>query len=179
VGHVPAGTSGRNTLKQVASSLNVTGMYSVVRHPLYLGNFLIWFGISLLPRCWWFIVITVLIFWVYYERIMFAEEEFLWEHFGEEFRQWTVRTPAFIPKFRNWVKPDLPFSLRSAISREYSTFFAVIVVFTLFNMLRNWLIRGSLAPDSGTAMLFALGLLIYVTVRVLKKNTSLLRAEGR
>jgi len=179
VGHVPAGTSGRNTLKQVASTLNVTGMYSVVRHPLYLGNFLIWLGISLLPRCWWFTLITVLIFWVYYERIMFAEEAFLWEHFGEEFRQWAARTPAFIPQFQHWVKPDLPFSLKSAISREYSTFFAIIVIFTIFNVIWSWFTRDSLAPDRGAAVLFAFGLLTYVTVRVLKKNTTLLRAAGR
>jgi protein-S-isoprenylcysteine O-methyltransferase Ste14 len=179
VGHAPAGTSGRNTLKQVASSLNVTGMYAVVRHPLYLGNFLIWVGISLWPRCWWFTVITALIFWLYYERIMFAEEGFLWERFGEEYRQWAARTPAFIPKFQHWVKPDLPFSLKSAISREYSTFFAIIAVFTLFNVIRSWFSRGALLPDRGTAALFAFGLLTYVTIRVLKKNTALLRAEGR
>jgi protein-S-isoprenylcysteine O-methyltransferase Ste14 len=179
VGHVPAGTSGRNTLRQVASSLNVTGMYSVVRHPLYLGNFLMWFGISLLPRCWWFTVITVLVFWVYYERIMFAEEGFLWENFGEEYRQWAARTPAFIPRLQNWVKPDLSFSVKSAISREYSTFFAIIVIFTVFSVFRGWVARGSLVPDRGTMVLFAIGLFIYVTVRVLKKNTVVLRAEGR
>lgn len=179
VGHVPAGTSGRNTLKQVANSLNITGMYSVVRHPIYLGNFLMWFGVSLLPRCWWFTVITVLIFWLYYERIMFAEECYLWEHFGDAYRTWAARTPAFIPKFQNWVKPDLPFSLKSALSREYSTFFTIIIIFTLFNLMRGWFSRGTLAPDPWTASLFAIGLLTYVTVRVLKKNTNLLRAEGR
>lgn len=179
VGHVPAGTSGRNTLKQVATSLNVTGMYSVVRHPLYLGNFLIWLGMSLLPRCWWFTVITVLSFWLYYERIMFAEEGFLWDHFGEEFRQWAARTPAFIPKFRNWVKPGLPFSLKSAVSREHSTFFAIIAIYTFFGVLWSWFSRGIPAPDRGTAGLFVFGLLIYGIIRVLKKNTTLLKAEGR
>jgi protein-S-isoprenylcysteine O-methyltransferase Ste14 len=179
VGHVPAGTSGRNTLGQVATSLNVTGMYSVVRHPLYLGNFLMWFGVSLAPRCWWFTVITVLVFWLYYERIMFAEEGFLEEHFGEDYRTWAAGTPAFIPKFQKWVKPDLPFSLRSAIAREYSSLFAIIAVFTFFQAMRGWFARGVPAPDPYTAALFAIGMIIYVTVRVLKKNTRLLRAEGR
>jgi protein-S-isoprenylcysteine O-methyltransferase Ste14 len=179
VGYVPAGTSGRNTLKQVASSLNVTGMYAIVRHPIYLGNFLMWFGVSLLPRCWWFTVITVLIFWLYYERIMFAEESFLLEQFGDAYRQWAARTPAFIPKFKNWVKPDLPFSLKSAISREYSSFFTIIVMFTLFKVMVGLFSRGSLVPDLPTALLFSLGLLTYVTIRVLKKNTGLLQAEGR
>ncbi len=179
VAHVPAGTSGRNTLKQVANTLNVTGMYSVVRHPLYLGNFLIWFGISLLARCWWFTLLTVLIFWVYYERIMCAEEAFLLEHFGEEFRGWAARTPAFIPGMQNWVKPDLPFSWKSAISREYPTFFTVIAIFTFIKVLQSWFARGSPVPDWGTAVLFVISLAMYVTIRLVKKNTGLLRAAGR
>jgi protein-S-isoprenylcysteine O-methyltransferase Ste14 len=179
VGYVPAGTSGRNTLKQVAATLNATGMYSVVRHPIYLGNFLMWFGVSLLPRCWWFTLITVLIFWVYYERIMFAEEGFLFEQFGEQYREWAARTPAFIPKLSNWVRPDLPFSLKSAISREYSTFFTIIALFTFFKVIMAWFSRGTLVPDRFTATLFVIGLLIYAAIRYLKKRTDLLKTEGR
>ncbi len=179
VGYVPAGTSGRNTLKQVAATLNATGMYSVVRHPIYLGNFLMWFGLSLLPRCWWFTLITVLIFWLYYERIMFAEEGFLLEQFGEQYREWAARTPAFIPKFANWVRPDLPFSLKAAIAREYSTLFTVIALFSFLNGLMAWFSRGTPVPDRFTVTLFVIGLFTYVTVRVLKKRTTLLRTEGR
>lgn len=47
IGHVPEGTSGRNTKQQSASELNTTGMYSILRHPLYVGNFFIGLGISL------------------------------------------------------------------------------------------------------------------------------------
>ncbi len=179
VGYVPAGTSGRNTLKQVASTLNATGMYSVVRHPIYLGNFLMWFGVSLLPRCWWFTLITVLIFWLYYERIMFAEEGFLFEQFGEQYREWAARTPAFIPKFSNWVRPDLSFSLKSAISREYSTLFTIIALFTFFNVIMAWFSRGIPVPDRFTVFLFVIGLLMYAGIRYLKKRTDLLRTEGR
>jgi protein-S-isoprenylcysteine O-methyltransferase Ste14 len=179
VGYVPAGTSGRNTLKQVAATLNASGMYSVVRHPIYLGNFLMWFGVSLLPRCWWFTLITVLIFWLYYERIMFAEEGFLLEQFGEQYRDWAARTPAFIPKLASWVRPNLPFSLKSAISREYSTLFTIIALFTLFNVIIAWFSRGIPVPDRFTVTLFIIGLLIYGSIRYLKKRTDLLRTEGR
>ena len=34
----PKNTSGRNTNKQIAEILNTTGIYSIVRHPLYLAN---------------------------------------------------------------------------------------------------------------------------------------------
>ena len=42
VGQTPAGTSGRNTHGQVAEVLNTTGLYSVTRNPLYLGNAIIY-----------------------------------------------------------------------------------------------------------------------------------------
>ncbi len=45
IGTTPRGTSGRNTKKQVAESLNTSGIYGAVRHPLYLGNYLMWIGI--------------------------------------------------------------------------------------------------------------------------------------
>ena len=49
-GHVPAGTSGRNTRGQIALELNTTGLYSIVRHPLYVGNFLMWLGLAMFPH---------------------------------------------------------------------------------------------------------------------------------
>jgi len=43
IGTTPKGTSGRNTKEgQVAESLNTKGIYSMVRHPLYLGNYFMW-----------------------------------------------------------------------------------------------------------------------------------------
>ncbi|MGB5030782.1 MAG: isoprenylcysteine carboxylmethyltransferase family protein, partial [Saprospiraceae bacterium] len=78
VGHSPANTSGRNTAAgQVADTLNQQGIYSIVRHPLYLGNFLMYLGFALLPMSIFFVIIFCLLFWIYYERIMFAEEQFL------------------------------------------------------------------------------------------------------
>src|SRR4030042_5681865 len=85
IGHTPKGTSGRNIMRQVANTLNTTGSYSVVRHPLYLGNFIIGLGIALFAHLWWSTLIYVLAFWLYYERIIFAEEEYLKHKFERAF----------------------------------------------------------------------------------------------
>ena len=77
VGHVARGTSGRTTRAPTADTLNVTGMYSIVRHPLYLGNYFMWLGPALFPRSLPTALIVTLIFWLYYERIMLAEEGYL------------------------------------------------------------------------------------------------------
>lgn len=69
IGFVPRNTSGRNRVHQVADTLNTTGMYSIVRNPLYLGNFFMWLAIVLFLRTWWAPFIYALIFVLYYERI--------------------------------------------------------------------------------------------------------------
>ncbi|GAI74444.1 unnamed protein product [marine sediment metagenome] len=40
----------------------------------------------------------------YYERIIFAEEEFLRKTFGDSYLKWAEQTPTFLPKCKNWKK---------------------------------------------------------------------------
>jgi len=147
VGYVPRGTSGRNTKSQVAETLNTTGMYSIVRNPLYLGNFIIILGLTLFIQVWWFALIVWVGFWIYYERIVLAEEEFLRKKFGDTFLQWAEKTPVFFPNFKNWKKPNLPFSFKTVLRREFSTFFSIIASFSFSSAFR--LSRGLLEKRSG------------------------------
>ncbi|MBU6392683.1 MAG: DUF1295 domain-containing protein [Planctomycetes bacterium] len=101
VGYVPKGTSGRNTKGQKAKTLNTTGMYSIIRHPLYFGNFIIFLGVTLFVEVWWFNLIAILAFWLYYERIILAEEKFLRQEFGDLYLKWAEKTPTFMLKFGN------------------------------------------------------------------------------
>jgi len=179
IGQVPIGTSGRNTRKQIASSLNREGMYSIVRNPLYLGNSLVLLGISLFIRLWWFTIIIMLVFWLYYERIIFAEEEFLDESFGDSFKEWAGKTPAFIPKFNNWVKPTLPFSYKTAIKREYSTLFMIISVFFSLKVFADLIVNGRIIFDLTWTIIFGAGLALYLILRTIKKRTTWLHVEGR
>ncbi len=147
-GYKAKGTSGRNTKEQVAMVLNTTGMYSIVRNPLYLGNFIIWVGISTFFRFWWLTLLVVFIFWIYYERIIFAEEEFLRKKFGEHYLAWSQHTPAFLPKLRNWKQPELPFSLKKTIRQEYAGFYAIICIFTFLEIIGRYFSIGKIGLDT-------------------------------
>lgn len=104
---------------------------------------------------------------------------FLEERFGEKFLQWSQKTPAFIPKLRNWQKPALPFSLRTVLRREYSSFFAIIVSFTVLEILGDRIVQGRWTFDSVWMVIFGVSLLIYLIIRILKKRTNLLQVKGR
>ncbi len=179
VGYAPEGTSGRNSRRQKAALLNTTGMYSLARHPLYLGNLLILLGLSLFPKTWWLTVILLLAFWLCYERIIFAEEEFLHAKFGQPFVDWAARTPALFPMLRLWKRPDLSFSLRTVLLREHATVFLIIISFIIMKQIASLLTTGLLDPDKMWLTLFALGLAQYLVLRTLKKHTVLLRVAGR
>lgn len=175
IGYTPSRTSGRNTRRQVAESLNTTGIYSLIRHPLYLGNCLMWFGISLFPMLWWLSVLCILMFWVYYERIMFAEEAYLRDKFGEAYSVWAEKTPAFIPSFRTYVKPSLPFSWKKVLRREYNGFFAVPLCLFIMELLGDYLAGIGAHIDIMWAIIMVVAFTVWVTLRTLKRHTTFLK----
>ena len=178
VGSVPARTSGRNTKTQCAATLNTTGAYSVVRHPLYLGNCAIWLGTALFLHTWWLVAIAMLGFWVYYERIMLAEEEFLKSRFGAEFEAWARRTPAFVPAIGNWRPSQLPFSWRAGLARENSTLLAMIAAFATLDVASDLISGDPPGLEEGWLIVLAAGGVFYALVRWMKKR-HLLVVDGR
>lgn len=179
IGHTPKGTSGRNTAGQVADSLNTTGAYSLVRNPLYLGNYFMGLGVASFACLWWLALIYSLAFWLYYERIIFAEEEFLRKKFGAAYLRWSDRTPAFIPRMAHYEHPRLPFSWRKVLKREYSGFFAVIAALFVLETLGEFFARGRIEFDRGWTTALIVGFAVWLTLRTLKKRTNLLTVEGR
>ena len=179
VGYVPAGTSGRNTTEQRAKHLNTKGLYALVRHPLYLANFLIYLGIVMSIPVWWFILLFSLFFFLYYERIMYAEESFLFELYGSDYEEWAKRTPAFLPRLSGWQSPDLSFSFRNVLKREYPGFFAIIVSFTAIEVMRGFVHDGQVELSTGWIAFILFGGVIYLILRTLKKKTGLLHVVGR
>lgn len=179
VGHTPAGTSGRNTAGQVAESLNTTGIYSTVRHPLYLANFLVGLGLACFTLTWWFPVMFTLTFWLYYERIMLAEEAFLRSKFGEQFTEWIQKTPAFIPSWKNYTPPNLKFSMRNVLRREYNTLLQIVVVGFLLEFFGDWFDSRRLSVSVPWYIFLLSGTFIWACLRTLKRHSSVLEVQGR
>jgi protein-S-isoprenylcysteine O-methyltransferase Ste14 len=179
IGYAAQGTSGRNVEQQEAKVLNVSGMYSVVRHPLYLGNYLMWLGPILVMRSFWAALVMTLVFWIYYERIMFTEEEFLRRKFGAAYEKWASVRPAIVPGKWKWVRPQLEFSWRNVLRREYSGLFGLIAAWEVADWVDDIAAFHTTWPDALTIVVFAIGAVAYVTLRAMKKSSKLLHIEDR
>ncbi|NCA85402.1 MAG: lipid A phosphate methyltransferase [Clostridia bacterium] len=180
IGTTPAGTSGRNTSEgQVAEQLNTGGIYSTIRHPLYLGNYLMWIGIVIFTFNIYFVIIVSLAFWLYYERIMFAEERFLERKFGDAYLEWSCTAPAFIPSFKNYRKSPMGFSFKTILRREYSGVLATVIGFAFIDNLRWYFLTHTFDPLRTVNIILIITILIVLILRTLKHNTRLLQEQGR
>lgn len=168
VGHAAPGTSGRNTKQQIADSLNTTGMYSIVRHPLYLANFLIAFGIVAQPNNWWLIGLYGAAFALYYERIMFTEEAFLLQKFGQHYREWAEVTPAFLPRLSGYRPASQKFNLSRVLQKESAAVAVITVSFTLLELAEH-VKTGIRSLDPWWFVLALVGSLAYASSRVFKR----------
>lgn len=180
VGFTPKNTSGRNTTNgQVADELNVTGIYSFVRHPLYLGNFFMWLGPVLFLRSTGVIIVFILIYWLYYERIMFAEEQFLRRKFGDIYDKWSETVSSIIPFSFKYISPKLSFSVKNVLKREYNSFVNIFVIFTLLDVFRNYFLSERIYLTGMWMWLFAGAGIIWLAIRTIEKRTHWLEVEGR
>ncbi len=178
-GYVPRGTSGRNTKTQAADVLNTTGMYSITRNPLYLGNFVIVFGITLFLQVWWLALVVWVGFWFYYERIIFTEEEFLRAKFGGRFTEWAKNTPMVIPRPGRWRKSGLPFSFKTVLRREFTTYSAIVAVYFFLELAGNFIVLRRIYVHYSWSLFFFVSMAFYLVFLFLKKKTHLLDVSGR
>ena len=179
VGKTPAGTSGRNRKKQIAKQLNKTGIYSIVRHPLYLANFLIWLGVSMYTLNTLFTIILSVFFFLYYKKIIETEENFLKKKFKIEFSLWKQYTPKFCPSLNNYNPSDYSFSLKTVLKREYSSFLATIFSFVYMQTLINYFNEEKIIINTNMWIVLITAISITLILRTLKKYTSILNQEGR
>jgi len=180
VGHTPANTSGRNETGQLADQLNTTGIYSLVRHPLYLGNFFMWFGLAMMSGNIWFLIVFCLFYWIYYERIMFAEEQFLKRKFDSVYTDWADRTPTFFPSLsiKKFIKPKYSFSWKKILKKEKNGLTAIFIIFALFNIMGE-IIENKTDYDYTILALCVVTGILYIVLKYLKKYTDILNEEGR
>jgi protein-S-isoprenylcysteine O-methyltransferase Ste14 len=88
----------KNTIVPIkpASSLQISGIYSVSRNPMYLGLLFYYLGLALIFGNWWTIfLIPVLVLLIHY-LVIVPEEKYLLRAFGNSYTEYTR-------KVRRWI----------------------------------------------------------------------------
>jgi protein-S-isoprenylcysteine O-methyltransferase Ste14 len=174
VGSAPSGTSERSTVNPRASELRTTGPYSVVRHPLYVANGLMAFGLSLFPGIWYLPVILVLATWLYYERIAIREEAFLADRFGAEFDAGSSRVRGGWPSFGSYARSAVPYSWKKVLRHEFHGLLVIAAGAFVFDaMQESWRAR-AWHVDAPWPWFFAASGVLFLIFAALKRGTRLL-----
>lgn len=96
-GVAAAGTVTRRRSRTV-QRLVTYGIFAWMRNPLYVGNFLIWMGFTVISGVLWFIPVAVALFAIEYTLIVRYEEGVLESIFGQEYLRYKERTPRWFPR---------------------------------------------------------------------------------
>jgi len=157
-----------------ADKLVVRGFYAHCRNPMYVGNFLIALGMSLIYGSPWVCVLVVPFFAFVYLTIVRAEEEYLFGQFGREYREYTKRVNRFVPNFRGigGSLAEFRFDWKKALRKDYGTIFGVLSGILLVNLWKTYYFHGPEARGEEILLLLLLipVVLFYAIARTLKKS---------
>ena len=102
---------------------------------MYIGNFLIWLGASLITNNLYFVLFSIFFYWLIYIPIILAEEDYLTKKFKNEYKLYSLNVPAIIPNFKKWIKPELNFNLRKVLLNEKNGLLGIFTIFYFFKVL--------------------------------------------
>lgn len=99
--------------------LATSGPYAWVRHPLYVGNILVLFGMVAICLNWWILGITVFFFWFFYPPAIKYEDGKLLKIFGNSWKKWSSQVPALMPRLTPYPhKSEDSWNLKRAVGRN-------------------------------------------------------------
>jgi len=129
-GVAAAGTVTRRRSRTV-QRLVTYGIFAWMRNPLYVGNFLIWMGFTVVSGVLWFIPVAVVLFAIEYTLIVRYEEGVLESIFGQEYLAYKSRTPRWFPRPPHTAEAG-EHHWGEAWRSEISTFLQYMVITGLF-----------------------------------------------
>ena len=116
--------------------LTISGPYSLVRNPLYVGTFLIALGFVFalqLKLIEGILFLSAMIF-MYYNTVQ-NEQKMLSEKFGQVYKDYCAQVPALLPRLTPYTSGEQwPFSLdRLIFSKEYKTgLWMTVIIIALY-----------------------------------------------
>jgi protein-S-isoprenylcysteine O-methyltransferase Ste14 len=89
-----------------SNTLITQGPYSIARHPLYFFSLIGSLGIGFASENILVLALIIIFYFIYYPITIIAEEKKLMTKFGQEWVEYTKKTPRFIPNFKLHQEPE-------------------------------------------------------------------------
>ena len=125
IGLVYSITRGGRNGRVYAKDLVTEGIFAHTRNPMYVGNLLFALGFCLMYGSPWTYLAIFPFFLVVYVSIVYEEERFLREKFGEKYDEYLRDTNRFVPRLQGLAQTmrQHPFDWKRVIAKEYGTLF--------------------------------------------------------
>jgi protein-S-isoprenylcysteine O-methyltransferase Ste14 len=126
--------------KVYAENLVTQGMFSLCRNPLYFGNMLIYAGVFFMHGDPLVIVLGIGLYLFIYQCIIYAEENYLQNKFGDAYADYCKDVPRWIPRIAQFkqARAGMYFNWRRVFLKDYSTFASTAVTLCLVEIYEHF-----------------------------------------
>jgi protein-S-isoprenylcysteine O-methyltransferase Ste14 len=121
-------------------ALIMDGPYALIRHPLYMGNFVIGLGFAIMAGEFSLLLVFLCAFGIIYLSTIMEEEKYLQELYGQQFSEYVREVPRFIPRLAGKNKDHMTFEWRRVRGHKEYKAWAAIGVCVIFMVFKSYYI---------------------------------------
>lgn len=156
-----------NTL---ASLVEAKGIYSVIRFPFYLSDFLILLGITTFVGSFSLLLVFVLSATIVIERMLMFEERISYNNLGDDYVKWYKSTNAIIPVIWNWRGATYVKSLKSKAQNMLNPIFFALFVLNAIYIYKYYRVNFTFSIDYFLAIPLLILLILLILMRFSKRK---------
>jgi len=169
VGFAFEGTSGRESYL-LAENLNTTGIYSVLRNPLYVGNFLIFAGVVAVFSNLYALLIFAIFLTMQYYFVILAEENYLRKTYKEQYEDYCREVRRIIPTFNKYKRNQNPFNFKKVVFKENDSVFNMLIMVLLVLLYKEKVLFGEIQNSVIYISVAVVLIIAYIVVKNFKKR---------
>lgn len=145
-------------------TLATSGPYAYTRNPLYLGNFILGFGISFISNNIWLIIYYLVSFSILYLGTIKEEEKVLKEKFGDAYLNYIASVPVFFPfakayKHSDKKRFDINLSFKNG---EFIRFYGFSLLILSFYLWRSFVLKKEHLEKTNTTAIFIFVVFLFL-----------------
>lgn len=153
-------------IEKKGEKLAMSGPYAFVRNPLYVGNFFLGLGITILVWNWMITVLFLVGFLGIYTGTIRGEEKYLRERHGKTFEDYCAHVRAFFPRLTPYKAPQQDSFRWDRIIKhhEYVTVLGIMLIAMLIHLYDEIILAKESVGDQLPLLLVTLAVILVLAL---------------